>query len=210
MHCRCRATALGAFVLLLTVLGPTRAVAWGHDGHIIVAKIAELNLTEKTKQQVAKMLGPVSISHTRIANYADFVKHNGDFPQFAKSGPWHYVNLPVPTGKDDPDLDAFCKEGQCVIGQITRFQTVLADKTAKSDDRLEALIVLVHLVGDEQQPLHCADRKHDGGGNSLKVKFLGRGGNHLNLHSVWDDNLVQTAMGSLDAIDFANQLSAGI
>ena len=59
---------------------------------------------------------------------------------------------------------------------------------------------------DLHQPLHCATRG-DTGGNGLKVKYLGHSGHHLNLHSVWDDNLVHEAMSDSDPIKAAGKFN---
>lgn len=197
-----------ALVALAGAASP--AWAWGADGHMIVARVAELNLTPEAQKGIQKLLGPIGISHTRIANYADFVKHNPDFPQFKQSAPWHFVNIRVDRdGVTGFDMERDCPKGSCVVEKIKEFQKTLSDKTKKSDERLEALMFLVHLVGDIHQPLHCGDRG-DAGGNGLKVKFLGHGGNHLNLHAVWDDNLVKANMKQLDAPGYAATLHAKI
>src|SRR5262249_13045573 len=53
--------------------------------------------------------------------------------------------------------------------------------------RTEALIFLIHLVGDAHQPLHCADN-NDHGGNDVHVLFFGTADN---LHAVWDTSLIK-------------------
>jgi len=45
------------------------------------------------------------------------------------------------------------------------------------------LHVLTHLVGDIHQPLHCANRNNDRGGNDFVLN------GHHNLHSLWDTGL---------------------
>jgi hypothetical protein len=197
---------LAVFVFLAGMLSPSEVRAWGKEGHVIVAKIAELNLSDKARQEVRKLLGPIPISDSRIANFADFVRHNRDFPQFGKSAPWHFVDIPLEAEGYDPQRD--CKGGQCVIDRIAQFQKVLAGN-GPADERLEALTFLVHLVGDLHQPLHCTTN-NDRGGNDLAVHFLGHTGNHLNLHSVWDSNLVVAALKGLEPLDFANRLNIQI
>jgi hypothetical protein len=187
-------------------LTPDRARAWGREGHVIVAKIAELNLKPEARKAIFKLLGPIPISHERIATFADFVRHNPDFPEYAKSAGWHFVDIPYGQGNFDPTRD--CQDGACVVNKVEEFQRVLAGN-GPTDKRLEALIFLVHLVGDLHQPLHCATKK-DRGGNALHVRLLGETGNHLNLHSVWDSELVQAGMKRLDAVDYAVQLNNSI
>jgi hypothetical protein len=153
-----------AFVLIAWALTPTEAWAWGKEGHVIVAKVAELNLSDKARKEIRKLLGPIPISESRIANFADFVRHNPDHPEFADSAPWHFVDIPNDVGGYDPKRD--CKGGQCVIDRIEKFKGVLAGDSP-TEDRLNALMFLVHLVGDLHQPLHCSDR-NDRGGTTLR------------------------------------------
>ena len=47
-------------------------------------------------------------------------------------------------------------------------------------------------------------------GNSVPVKFLGHGDSHLNLHSVWDENLVETALDNANVNDGAMRLQSDI
>jgi hypothetical protein len=187
-------------------LTPANVAAWGPEGHVIVAKIAELNLKPETRKAISKLLGNIPISDRRIANFADFVKRNPDYPEYLKSAPWHYINIPAGE-KYDKERDG--NDGHNVIAKIEEFKKTLASKDSKAENRLEALLFLVHLVGDLHQPLHCADRK-DEGGNKLKVKFLGHGGIHLNLHSAWDSDLVKAGMKRLEPGDYAFRLDGGI
>ena len=53
---------------------------------------------------------------------------------------------------------------------------------------------VVHLVGDVHQPLHCAERNHDKGGNSRLVFYPGER-KAVNLHSVWDTWLLRDVIG---------------
>ena len=49
----------------------------------------------------------------------------------------------------------------------------------------------MHFIGDLHQPLHCAERDHDRGGNDLDVVLLGERG--WTLHKVWDSGLIAQA-----------------
>jgi hypothetical protein len=206
--------AVAAALLATVSLVPAKAVAWGPEGHIIVARIAELNLSPQAKQALAELLpdtpfsGSSAISDSRLASYADFVKHNSMFPQYTTSGPWHFVDIPVEP-KTDFDANKFCVGGQCALAKIEEFKAILADKTLNKVRRQEALVFLVHLVGDLAQPLHCANR-NDTGGNDLKVTYLGHSSFHLNLHSAWDGNLVNENLIGFDPIKTAEKFNEGI
>jgi len=67
-----------------------------------------------------------------------------------------------------------CPKGDCVITKIADFRKVVVDPAATPVDRKEALMFLIHFVGDMHQPLHCSDN-HDKGGNDVKLNFADRG-----------------------------------
>src|SRR5262249_34342485 len=56
------------------------------------------------------------------------------------------------------------------------------------------------------QPLHCATRD-DIGGNKLTVTYLGNSGHHLNLHTVWDSNLVRENLFAFDPVKTAEKFN---
>lgn len=170
--------------------------AWGNAGHIIVGDIAEHYLSPSTHEQVKALLAADgSASLGAVATWADEIK--SDRPN---TKPWHYVDIPV-CGQADPNT--YCPNGQCVTEQIKRFAHVLGNHNASQSERIEALKFLTHLVGDIHQPLHAADN-HDYGGNDIHVSFLGQGGGTLNLHAIWDTDMIEQF--SSDPGDEANIL----
>lgn len=80
---------------------------------------------------------------------------------------------------------------------IEQFRAILANPKERDTRRAEALLYLIHFVGDIHQPLHCdGDRL---GGNLLHVTV---DGGHVpgntkedpkndNLHFVWDTSLIE-------------------
>lgn len=161
----------------------TPVCAWGYEGHIIVGDIAKHYLTPAARDQVKALLAADgSASLGAAATWADEIKQ--DRPS---TKPWHYVDIPV-CGQADPNT--YCPNGQCVTEQIKRFAHVLGDHNASQADRIEALKFLAHLVGDIHQPLHAADN-HDHGGNSIHASFLGQGAGTLNLHAIWDTDMIE-------------------
>ena len=163
-----------AAVLILS----TPLFAWGPEGHSLVAHIAETQLTAAAKARVAEILGPDE-TMVSVSSWADQVR-----PARAETGPWHYVDIPI----DKPHLDMArdCPKGDCVLAKIEEFRKTVKDAAAPAEKRREALMFLIHFVGDMHQPLHCSDN-HDKGGNDVKIQFMDRKGN---LHSLWDSGLL--------------------
>jgi hypothetical protein len=94
-----------------------------------------------------------------------------------------------------------------VIDALYRLRDVLKDKTKPLQDRREALFFICHFIEDLHQPLHCADREGDRGGNLVRVRLPGENGREANLHSVWDTPLVEAALGAFAVEDFAGRLT---
>jgi hypothetical protein len=184
---------------------PSAAMAWGEDGHRIVARIAEKQLSRKAQLVIRNLVGDESISDNRIPNFADHIRGSSFFrKKYPNNDKYHFIDIDV----NDPgpiDFEKYCAEGLCAPAVIQKMLAKLIDPDAKQQDRREALFFVIHLVGDIHQPLHCANRK-DRGGNLLRVIVPDDSRHVTNLHHVWDTNLVLQAMGGMDVLDFADRL----
>ena len=170
------------------------AVAWGPEGHAIVAEIAEARLTDAARAQIAQLLA-LDDSHAKhldqIASWPDAVR-----PARPETAPWHFVDIPIDVSKYDASRD--CKNGDCVVDAIQRYAKILGDRNAQPKDRLEALKFLVHFMGDVHQPLHTAMDcskfplpQCDKGGNLTLVSYFRKS---TNFHSVWDGGIIEQAL----------------
>jgi hypothetical protein len=172
-------TALAIFLLLVP---HPQALAWGNEGHRIIADVAWDHLNDTTLEKLRQFLGDNDLAS--ISTWADDVR--GGRPE---TGPWHYVDIPPDSGGYEAKD---CPEENCVVAQIEKFARILGDPEQPFAARSEALKYLVHFVGDLSQPLHAmADAR---GGNDIPVTVFGStqcGGYGCNLHSVWDTELIQ-------------------
>jgi hypothetical protein len=202
------------FSLALFLLAPCSLFAWWEDGHVIVARVAENYLTPESRAAIKELLGENQkgereISDVRICTWADLIRSSGQLNRkYPKNDTWHYINIEIKTKQEDfkPDPD-----GNDVLGAIERFKKVLKDPKAAKDDRKEALLFVVHFIGDMHQPLHTGNREDDRGGNSQPIKsVLGKPEEGLNLHKVWDGHLVAAERGELTVDDFAKRLISEI
>jgi hypothetical protein len=161
------------------------ALGWGPEGHDLVARIAEAQLTAEARARVAAILGPGNTMES-VSSWADQIRHNRP-----ETGSWHYVDIPI----DKPGLDMArdCPNGNCVIAAIAVMRAKLRDPALPAGERREALMFVIHFIGDMHQPLHCSDN-HDRGGNDVPIVFQDKPGN---LHSLWDSGLL-ASMGRED------------
>lgn len=169
---------------LLTATAPL-AMAWGPQGHAIVADIAQAHLTPAAAAQVSALLkldGEDRLD--QVASWAD-----DNRKEFPKTGGWHYVDIPLEESGYVAARD--CHDGDCVVAKIDQFSKVLADRSASPQDRLLALKWVVHFVGDVHQPLHAEDHD-DKGGNTVQQVYFGKG---TNLHRIWDSGIIEQQLG---------------
>ena len=187
-----------ALILLLTA--PAQAFAWGREGHIIVAEIAEQYLEPATARQVRELLRIENdTTLPDVANWVDDIR-----TQRRNTAVWHFVDIPVEARTYSAARD--CPRRTCIVAEIEKFERELGDRRADPETRLEALKFLVHFIGDLHQPLHAAD-DHDRGGNRIRVRFMGHA---TNLHAVWDTGILAPAVTQGDERGYALRLSKSI
>jgi hypothetical protein len=157
------------------------ALAWGQEGHQIVALIAAHELNPKARAAVGRLLGDdVDHEMAAVSTWADEIR-----PKNPGTASWHYVDIAIGAAGYDAGRD--CPHDACVVAQIERDEAIISDPRFSRDVQAEALKFLIHFVGDLHQPLHAADN-HDRGGNGIRVQLRGAG---ENLHRVWDTDVVE-------------------
>lgn len=164
-----------SFSLFFTALSDVRA--WGPEGHMIVAEIAERQLTMTAKSGVNKLIPGSSLAD--VSTWADSIK---DKSEWFHTKEWHFINLS--DGQSYDSIDHV--PGGDIITAIDDMILTLRSKTSSLKDKQNALKFLVHFVGDIHQPLH-AGRHSDRGGNSVRVTFEGW---NVSLHQLWDSTMI--------------------
>jgi hypothetical protein len=173
--------------LVVSVFLPLQALSWGAEGHQVIAKLSESQLTPKARSEINRLLSlePES-TMASISTWAD--EHRSP-----ATAPWHYVNFPRGDCTYIPERD--CPDGKCVVGAINR-QVEILGSNAADDKKLLALKYVIHFVGDVHQPLH-AGYGDDRGGNSYQLQAFMRGSN---LHAVWDNGLIRNLNQGADSL----------
>lgn len=164
--------------LLAFLLSVIPGFAWGPEGHRLVARMAEDLLTPAAAARVHTTLAPGE-TIAALSSWADEIRKIRK-----ETERWHFVDIPIDSTGLEMNRD--CPQGNCVIGKIAEFRKRWRDESVSLAERREALLFLVHFVGDMHQPLHCADN-HDRGGNDVPVQFQGT---RMNLHRLWDSALL--------------------
>ena len=178
-------------------------MAWWEYGHETVAEIAMAKVEPATRVRINALLAqsrsldtPTCPARTieQASVWPDCVKSLKE--RFSYASSWHYQNVDI---CKPFDLATPCKDGNCVSAQITRNAKLLANTTLPARERLMALAVLTHFVGDLHMPLHAGDRS-DLGGNQQKATYGVVAGARLNLHAVWDGYLAERAISTPPAL----------
>jgi S1/P1 Nuclease len=175
------------------------AMAWGDEGHEVVALVAQAHLDPAVLKKVNALLAADTDDLTAhdIASEATWAdKFRAGHRETAA---WHFVDIEL----SNPNLDQACfghpavASGQpaskgptddCVVDKVQEFADELSNPNTAPEEQIVALKFLLHFVGDMHQPLHAAD-DNDRGGNQKKVSASGQHAG--NLHHFWDDVFVE-------------------
>jgi hypothetical protein len=200
-----KAIIVGTFALALSinVVQPRPALAWGDEGHRVVALVAQSFLDPDVRKRVTALLAadtdpltPHDIANA--ATWADKFRDANIDNSRQRTRQWHFVDIelaapnfdtacfghpPIPAGKPASNGPA----DDCVADKVQEFAGELASPATELEEQVVALKFLLHFVGDLHQPLHDSD-DNDRGGNEKRVSAAGfKAGN---LHHFWDTEFV--------------------
>jgi len=155
---------------------------WGQNGHRIIGEIADSYLSNKARKAIREILGDESIAIT--SNWPDFIKSDSTFNYLSA---WHYVN--VKQGLSQTEFNAALQKDTSA-NAYTKLNFLIAELKNKQlplEKKQMYLRLLIHIAGDIHQPLHVGQFE-DFGGNRIRLQWFGES---TNLHSVWDEKLIE-------------------
>lgn len=220
-----RLVAIVAIAFPILMLLPRAGLAWGPEGHRIVAIIADQLLRRSDLVTHAKLVALLKtdkdnhLTRTDIADEAtwpDVLREKSEEARDAMSL-WHSTRLK----SDKPDMASACfghtqlptgypashgPRENCSVDKVLQFEAELKDPQTSSFERIAAVRFLLNLVGDLHDPLHAIDYGDQGGfcvaiqiGSKPPVRLL----------TYWQETLVDAAAGR-DAARGAARLLASI
>jgi hypothetical protein len=179
---------------------PRPALAWGSEGHQVVALIARQYLKREAPRRVDAILATDHDTLTAPdmaarATWADAWRreHKG-------TENWHFADIELNDGDlakacpENPPSDAPASAGpttECIVAKLEQFTREIAAPATSPQELLLALKFLLHFADDLHQPLHASDN-NDRGGNCVALALGGP--RIVNLHGYWDSLVV----GELD------------
>ncbi|QCE32458.1 hypothetical protein FAI41_02050 [Acetobacteraceae bacterium] len=174
---------------------PKKSLAWGYEGHAIVADIAMHYLPKAKQEKILALLNQDKslLVPKNIAGEASFP--DAYWLLHPETINWHFIN----NDWRHPDMKAACskiespEKGGCVLNRIETFRKALNRKKTSPEERLFAMQFILHLVGDMHQPLHAISDNDRGGtqkfavvpGNLVPTNFA------WSLHAYWDTNFIE-------------------
>src|SRR6185503_17454087 len=177
---------MNKLLLLITgsfIISSSSFAWWGQTGHRVVGEIADIYLTNKARKAIREILGDESIAIS--SNWPDFIKSDTAFNYLS---PWHYIN--IKQGLTQAEFNN-ALAADTIADAFTKLNFLVAELKNKQlpiDKKKMYLRLLIHIVGDIHQPLHVG-RSEDLGGNRVRVLWFG---DSTNLHSVWDDKMIES------------------
>jgi hypothetical protein len=186
-----------ALIALCSLVQTAPAFAWSGYGHGTIAEIALVNVKPATRMALERLLARQAVLETPTcpartiedaSRWADCVRNKPLKDRFSYQDPWHYQNVQV---CKPFDLKSACRDGNCVSAQIDRQVRLLKDQAVPEREKVQALLLLIHFVGDLHQPLHAVERDGDGGGNGVRSDYGIVTYSKLSLHRIWDAFLAE-------------------
>ena len=172
---------LNTLIAALFLLATRAAFAWSDDGHELVAQIAFDRLTPAKQQKLSAIVATLSsgkapYNAVTVACWPDDIKW-----QRPGTKPWHYIDIPVPSGPAPGAPNVVTK----LTEMVAQYKAADAGPRTQANRRrkAEAIAFLIHFAGDIHQPLHAAEHASDGGGNAVTIANAAKG---TNLHHFWD------------------------
>ncbi len=189
-------------MLALLVIAAAPLRAWDSGGHEIVDAIACSHLNPKAKQAVDQLAAQLHSSRRgydaiTIGCWMDDIRDDPAVPDDRKFRTWHYIDIPIdpnaPKPSFEPGTDT-ALHGNAVQALKRALNVLKGGADPYIKDRPTALAIVMHLVGDIHQPLHCATNTiivhgnaiDDRGGNLEFITNGPPGDTKFNLHRFWD------------------------
>ena len=199
----CRMTRYRCVSAGLAVIGlfavPANLASWGGLGHRLIARVATSKLSEGARGKVDELLAGKGLA--AVATWAD-----DTIPIHADRFNWHFVRIPRSAGAYRAERDCVAnRRGECLVKALEAAVMRLRD-SSQVVERREALMYVIHLVGDVHQPFHCVD-SGDQFGNAAIIRLPLNGSYVLSTrHTAWDSDLLTSRGYSEDA--YLSMLSA--
>ena len=160
---------------------------WGQIGHYVTGHIAEYHITEKTAEEIDRVIGDESLAVAAV--WMDDIRSDDSYDY---TNTWHWVTIPDGMTYEETDKNP---EGDLIWALETLISDLKEGGLSPKEEH-DKLKMVIHMVGDIHQPLHVGTGE-DRGGNDVRVQWMGE---NSNLHRVWDSNMIDSRQMSYTEI----------
>jgi hypothetical protein len=189
-------------VALLLAFLKVPALAWDSGAHELIATMAYDRLNPKARVAVDDLARAMpnperTYDAITLSCWMDDLRGNTPLADHGRFLSWHYIDIGLDPGDpaqslepgDDTDVHGN------IVQALKRATAVLKGGTDPYvTSKAMACAMVLHLVGDIHQPLHCAtkyfyshgEQRNDRGGNEEYVMNGPPGDSRFNLHAFWD------------------------
>jgi nuclease S1 len=193
--------------LAVALLLPRPVLAWDAQAHELIATMAYARLNPKAQEAVSALAGEMqnpeqTYDAVTLSCWMDDLRRDPAMPYHGMFLSWHYIDIGLEPGDPQPSFepgDDDAMHGD-IVQALKRATAVLKGGTDPYvTSKAMACAMVMHLVGDIHQPLHCATKyfmaggqlRNDAGGNKEEVENGPPGavlanGAKFNLHAFWD------------------------
>jgi hypothetical protein len=190
-----------AFLLIVPLIQKPLA-AWDAGGHELVATMAYDRLNPKARKAVNQFARETvnpdqAYDAVTLACWMDDLRKKTAMPCHGLFLGWHFIDIGIDPGDPQPSFEP--GDDNDIHGNVVQaLKRALVVLKGGTDPYVEtkamACAMVMHLVGDIHQPLHCATKyfisggrlHNDAGGNREEVLNGPPGEAQFNLHAFWD------------------------
>ncbi len=177
------------FALFLAIYNHS-SYAWWDAGHKLVAQIALEQLDSSTRAHLNHLSTTLKKDYpmTHLATWPDEIRKDA----INVYTHWHYIDIPYSSDQSPTKMSIDTDNALWALGQL---DSILLSPRVKPSERARFTSLLIHIVGDLHQPLHCISRANaalpegDSGGNLFFVLDPNSNHQRITLHALWDSNL---------------------
>ncbi len=181
---------------IFIVITAQYSFGWDSSAHMVIAKIAYDNLTNKTISSINPILNTQikypgqlkckAVSQEfqicAVAPWPDLIRYKKtwmeiDAREFYRLS--HYWGIPmnIPTNKSKEEKKRNLLNDKANISTvINSFIKTLATKSTSTGSKVFALRYLIHVIGDQTMPLHVSDIRYK---NSKNIYISSKGSNNI-------------------------------
>ncbi len=145
------------FLTLVLCISQSQVFGWDYTTHMVIAQIAYNRLNNKARERLDTLVQKIKF-HEKTYTFvtaACWMDDLRDDPAYEALKTWHFIDKPYFDGVPPREIPL---PSDNILSHLRSSIENLRTGTGSEEKDAEAVGVLLHLVGDAHQPLHCISR----------------------------------------------------